>query len=189
LKAVIVGDSGVGKTSLAMRWTTGAYSKSAGPTVGANYQRKLVALESQEVDVFLWDTAGQEQFQALTPLYARSSSVAILTASIVEPTSFDNIQRWLSLLQLASAELPPVVFAVNKVDLRGSAFKSVDEIHEEYRSRFAGIFFVSAVTGEEVDNLFAFAALAGSHFAKAGQVQMHRSALSHQEERGTKCCS
>jgi small GTP-binding protein len=187
-KAVVLGDSGVGKTSLVTRWTTGSYSRAANPTVGANHQRKRLALDGQEVDLFLWDTAGQEQFQALTPLYARSSSVAILTVSIIEPTSFDNMQRWLLLLESASDELPPVVLAVNKIDLKDRAFKSVDEIQNEYQSKFAGIFFVSAATNEEVDNLFTFAAMAGYRHFKNAHAEAHGSVLSEEEEIRRKCC-
>jgi small GTP-binding protein len=187
-KAVLLGDSGVGKTSLATRWTTGACSRSVSPTVGANHQRRRLTLEGQEVDLFLWDTAGQEQFQALTPLYARSSSVAILTTSVTEPTSFDNLDRWISLLQSATDELPPLVLAVNKVDLADSACKPLDEIQQAYEKKFAAIFFVSAVTNEGVDNLFMFAALAGYRFQKAASPETHRSVLGEREEPPSKCC-
>jgi small GTP-binding protein len=187
-KAVLLGDSGVGKTSLVTRWTTGAFSRSANPTVGASHQRKRLTLEGHDVDLFLWDTAGQEQFQALTPLYARSSSVAILTTSLSEPTSFDNIERWISLLQSATDEIPPVILAVNKIDLIDSAFKSIEEIQQEYGKRFAAVFFVSAVTNEEVDNLFMFAALAGYRFAKAAGPETHRTVLGERDEAQEKCC-
>jgi small GTP-binding protein len=191
-KVVLLGDSGVGKTSLITRWTTGAFSKGTNPTVGANHQRKRLAIEGREVDLFLWDTAGQEQFQALTPLYARCAAVAILTTSIVETASFVNIDRWIDLLCSASDELPPIVLAVNKVDLRGSpgsAQKSADDIQREYQKRFAGIFFVSAFTGEEVENMFMFAALEGYKFTQASTAEVQRSVLTERKDpKSSDCC-
>jgi small GTP-binding protein len=188
-KAVLLGDSGVGKTSLLTRWTTGSFSKTANPTVGANHQRKRVVLGNREIDIFLWDTAGQEQFQALTPLYARASSVAIVTTSITDLSSFDGIKRWLDLLQSASDELPPVVLAVNKIDLRDSAVRSADDIEQEYRGKFAAVFFVSAATDEEVDNLFMFAALAGFRFVnRKNAAGPQQSVLNEVQEPSSKCC-
>jgi small GTP-binding protein len=187
-KAVLLGDSGVGKTSLIARWTTGAYSGSVNPTVGANHQRKHLTLEGREVDLFLWDTAGQEQFQALTPLYARSASVAILTTSITEASSFANIDRWIDLLQSATDELPPVVLAVNKIDLKDQAQKTVDDVQRDYQKKFAAIFFVSAATNEEVDNMFLFAALEGYRFTRTANTEARRSLLSERQEKSGNCC-
>ena len=163
-KAVLLGDSGVGKTSLVTRWTTGLYQKSTSPTVGANHQLKRVTLHDQEVDIYLWDTAGQEQFQALTPLYARAASVAVLVCSITDEASFANVDHWVELLSSAIAEIPPIIMAVNKMDLIEEAKMTTDKITETFQERFAGLFFVSAVTNEEVDNMFMSAAEAGFNF-------------------------
>lgn len=164
-KAVLLGDSGVGKTSLVTQWITGTYQRNTNPTVGANHQRKRVTIDNREVDIFLWDTAGQEQFQALTPLYARSASVAVLTTSVIDTTSFDSIDRWLELLSTATEDKPPVVLVVNKIDLMDEAEISRESIEEKFTGKFDGIFFVSAATGEEVNNMFMFAAEAGYRFS------------------------
>lgn len=164
-KAVLLGDSGVGKTSLVSRWVRGSYDRSTLPTVGANHQRKCVIIDNTEVEVFLWDTAGQEQFQALTPLYSRMSAVAILVASVDKPGSFANIDRWVDQLNSSMSERPPVVMAVNKMDLyeEGGAITR-DHITKEFGERFAGLFFVSAETNEGVDDMFMCAAEAGYRF-------------------------
>jgi small GTP-binding protein len=169
-KAVLLGDSGVGKTSLVTRWTTGAYQRIANPTIGANHQRKRVVVDRHEVDLFIWDTAGQEQFQSLTPLYARSSAVAILTASMIDRNSFDNLSQWTDILSSSTSELPPIVLAVNKIDLRASAKISEEEVESVYRSKFSGLFLVSAVTGEGVDDLFRYATHAAYQFVSSNHV-------------------
>jgi small GTP-binding protein len=176
-KAVLLGDSGVGKTSLMTRWCHGSYQAGANPTIGANHQRKRIALDTEEIDLFIWDTAGQEQFHALTPLYARSSAVAILVASITDPLSLRNLDRWVDLLSYANTELPPVVLAVNKIDMREFAPLTVEQIQQEYSNKFSGLFFVSAATNEEVDNLFMFAAQAGYRFLLASHPQVPQTAI------------
>jgi small GTP-binding protein len=168
-KAVLLGDSGVGKTSIVTRWTTGVHQRIANPTIGANHQRKRVVVDDREIDLFIWDTAGQEQFHSLTPLYARSACVAILTASITDRASFQNVGHWVEILTSATEELPPIVLAANKIDLRENAQITDEEIEADYRSKFDGLFFVSAVTDEGISNLFSYAAQLGYRFAMASR--------------------
>jgi small GTP-binding protein len=187
-KAVLLGDSGVGKTSLITRWCHRSYQTDTNLTIGAAHQRKRIVLDAEEIDLFIWDTGGQEQFQSLTPLYARASVVAILVASIAEPQSLQNLDRWISLLGYANSELPPVVLAVNKIDLREFASLTVEQIQQEYSNKFSGLFFVSAATNEEVDNLFMFAAQAGYQFLLANRPQTPQSALNeHTTNNNCRC--
>jgi small GTP-binding protein len=167
VKAVLLGDSGVGKTSLTTRWITGLHHESPAITIGANHQRKRVVIDQEQVDIFLWDTAGQEQFQALAPLYVRNAAVAILTTAVNDRASFTNLDYWFNVLTTSTDAVPPVVLAVNKVDTLLDPGPAEDEIQATYLSQFAGVFFVSAITNEGVDNLFSFAAQAGYDFVKA----------------------
>jgi small GTP-binding protein len=186
-KAVLLGDSGVGKTSIVTRWVTGADPKIGSPTVGANHQRKRVVIEGRDIDLFIWDTAGQEQFQSLTPLYARDACVAVVTTSIVDPFSFENIEHWVDILRSATDEMPPIVLAVNKIDLAEDAFSSRDEIEAKYTGKFAGLFFCSAVSNEGIDILFLMAAKAGYRFATQRQTAPE-SILTTEAEAQKKCC-
>jgi small GTP-binding protein len=158
----------------------------ASPTVGANHQRKRIVVDERDVDIFIWDTAGQEQFQSLTPLYARSACVAVITAAINDSLSFHNLDHWIDILSSASDEVPPAVLAVNKVDLRENAVLSDDEIAQRYRSKFADIFFVSAVTNEGIDNLFMYAATVGYRFAQANKPP--ETVLAEGDRRQAGCC-
>jgi small GTP-binding protein len=187
-KAVMVGDSGVGKTALITRWTTGAFSHLSAPTIGANHHRKRVIVQNDAIDVFLWDTAGQEEFLALTPLYARGASVAILTTCIDEPNSFTNLDRWKKLVGSSGDVIPPIILAVNKMDLSASARINIEEIHDQYEGQFAGIFGVSAVTNEGVDNLFMFAAVEGYRFTKVSVDSRAKTILDEEEVTNGGCC-
>lgn len=165
-KIVLLGNSGVGKTSLAIYWATGEVSLKTNPTIGANHQLKTLNINGEDINIYLWDTSGQEQFQSLTPLYAQSSAAAILTASIVDEDSFENLNTWINLLNNSCDKIPPIVLVVNKCDLDEKTWKYEKEyIYEKYGERFNNkIFFVSAVTGEGVENAFLEAAIAAVEF-------------------------
>jgi small GTP-binding protein len=137
-----------------MQWTSGDFEAQIGPTVGANHQRKTIAIQKEEVDLFLWDTAGQEQFQALTPLYAHSASCALIVVAINDRDSFRGIATWTDLLMRSCDKVPPMILLVNKMDRANKASYSTDEIKEQYGASFQAIFFVSAVTAEGVDAAF-----------------------------------
>jgi small GTP-binding protein len=163
-KAVLLGESGVGKTSLVTRWISGIFSKSIMPTIGANHQRKRIQLDSVEVEMSIWDTAGQEEFHSLTPLYARSAAVAILCTAINAQSSFEKIDVWIDLLKQANEIVPPVVLVVSKIDQEPNLIERQEKLTVEYGSRFAGLFFVSALTNDGVDNMFHHVAEVGYRF-------------------------
>ena len=160
-KIVLLGNSGVGKTSLVNRWMTNSFNPNGKPTIGANHQRKSVKIQNQDVDLFIWDTAGQEQFQALTPLYAREAASAFITVSITDIDSFKSLDTWIDLLKSSCAVIPPMLLAVNKIDLIDQAVYTHEEIENQFGDTFSGIFYVSASTGEGVAQAFMHAAQTG----------------------------
>ena len=187
-KVVILGTSGVGKTSLINRWTTGTWTTSVKPTIGANHQRKTVELEDKSIDVFVWDTAGQEQFQSLTPLYARSAACAIITASISDQQSFNQLSTWVDLLRNACEVMPPMILAINKIDMTEKAIMTQADIESKYQSSFSAIFFVSAKTGENVDAAFTFAAQKGYEFNLGSQTSKTTNLTEKKKDDKGGCC-
>lgn len=187
-KVVILGNSGVGKTSIINRWTTGSWNTTVKPTIGANHQRKTVVLGDKNVDVFIWDTAGQEQFQSLTPLYARSAACAIIAAAINDMQSFDSLQTWIDLLKNACEAVPPLILAVNKTDLTEKYAMSQEEIETKYGNLFSAVFFVSAQSGESIDEVFTLSAQKGYEFNLG--VQSTKSTVLDEKKKEDKngCC-
>jgi small GTP-binding protein len=166
-KVVMLGNSGVGKTSIVMRWSSGHYHTDIPSTIGANHQRKTLLLGESEVDLYVWDTAGQEQFQALTPLYARSASAAIIVAATNDINSFNAIQSWINLVESSCERFPPLILAVNKTDLPDPVLTD-DEVHSKFAQRFQSTFYVSAKSGESIDTLFLSAGESAYRFSVTG---------------------
>jgi small GTP-binding protein len=187
-KAVLLGESTVGKTALMVRWISGIFNRQTQPTIGANNQRKHLHLGATEVEISIWDTAGQEQFQSLTPLYARSASVAILVIDITKPKSFQSLDHWSDILRQSNERIPPIVLAVNKIDLADDLSVRQEELTEELESRFAGLFFVSALSSAGVDDLFNFAANIGYQFSKAAMKEEMVILLPQASNAEVSCC-
>jgi small GTP-binding protein len=158
-KVILLGNTGVGKTSLATRWIYNDYDPDVAPTIGASNISKEVSLGNKHINVTLWDTAGQEHFRAITPLYVRGARAAIIVASTDAAESFDAIPTWLELLS-CSAETPiAALLAVNKSDLADPwADEALSKAIELYRASFLTVFAVSAMYGDQVSELFSEAA-------------------------------
>jgi small GTP-binding protein len=187
-KIVVLGNSGVGKTSIILRWISNSFSGQTKQTIGSNHQRKRLSVASgEQVDLCIWDTAGQERFQALMPLYARAADMAVLTAAINDEISFSQLPKWIDLIGSSCDVVPPIVLAVNKTDLAEPGGTTLDDIHARYVGQFRGIFFVSAKTGENCEALIQFVADEAACFKRI-QKQMAPSNLKSVIETDQQCC-
>jgi small GTP-binding protein len=192
-KLVIVGDSSCGKTSLVSKWTTGSLIRSS-PTINCVSETLTLDLPDHgRAYLSVWDTAGQEQFRSLAPAVCRASHLAILVTSVSDFHSFESIPEWRRIISSACDMPPPVVLVVNKMDLVESAVLTVEEIHCRYEGEFRALFFTSALSGENVKELFAFAGIEAAKFASRiigpgmPPVVMDEDHKNRQWERG--CCN
>ncbi|XP_061556987.1 ras-related protein Rab-26-like isoform X2 [Phycodurus eques] len=96
-KVMLVGDSGVGKTCLLVRFKDGAFlAGSFISTVGIDFRNKVLSIDGVKVKLQIWDTAGQERFRSVTHAYYRDAHALLLLYDVTNKTSFDNIQAWLT---------------------------------------------------------------------------------------------
>ena len=91
LKVIVLGDSGVGKTSLLNRFVKQEYSQHYRATIGADFLSKEIVIGEKHVSLQLWDTAGQERFQSLGMAFYRGADVCILVYDITNLKSFESI--------------------------------------------------------------------------------------------------
>lgn len=119
VKLVLLGDSGVGKSCIVLRFVRGQFDPTSKVTVGASFLSQTIALQdSTTVKFEIWDTAGQERYAALAPLYYRGAAVAVVVYDITSPESFSKAQYWVKELQKHGS--PDIVMALvgNKADLQ-----------------------------------------------------------------------
>ena len=94
LKIVVIGDSGVGKTSLLQQYIDGEVSSMTKPTIGADFLKKVLHIDGREVTLQIWDTAGQERFQSLGLGFYRGADCCALVCDITSQKSFENVSKW-----------------------------------------------------------------------------------------------
>jgi len=98
LKVIILGDSGVGKTSLMNRYHSGKFTGQYKATIGADFLSKEVSVDGSDrrATLQIWDTAGQERFQSLGVAFYRGADACLLVYDVTDPKSFDNLNTWKS---------------------------------------------------------------------------------------------
>lgn len=94
LKIVILGDSGVGKTTLLQQYLNGRTTGQSKPTIGADFSKKEILIDNTVVALQIWDTAGQEKFQSLGYAFYRGADCCALVYDITNSQSFDSLGRW-----------------------------------------------------------------------------------------------
>ncbi|OAL71157.1 GTP-binding protein ypt7 [Trichophyton violaceum] len=124
LKVIILGDSGVGKTSLMNQYVNKKYSASYKATIGADYLTKEVMVDGRLVTMQIWDTAGQERFQSLGVAFYRGADCCVLVYDVNNSKSFETLDSWrdefLIQANLRDPESFPFVVLGNKIDVEES---------------------------------------------------------------------
>jgi len=95
LKVIILGDSGVGKTSLMNQYVNKKFSNQYKATIGADFLTKEVMVNDRLVTMQIWDTAGQERFQSLGVAFYRGADCCVLVYDVNVAKTFDNLDSWL----------------------------------------------------------------------------------------------
>ncbi|KAJ0960006.1 hypothetical protein J5N97_001583 [Dioscorea zingiberensis] len=123
LKVIVLGDSGVGKTSLMNQYVHKKFSQQYKATIGADFVTKEIQIEDRLVTLQIWDTAGQERFQSLGVAFYRGADCCILVYDVNVRKSFDTLDNWHEeFLNQASPTDPktfPFILLGNKVDIDG----------------------------------------------------------------------
>lgn len=126
LKVVIVGNGGVGKSSLIQRYCRGTFSKMYKRTIGVDFLERQLELDGEQVRLMLWDTAGQEEFDAITKTYYRGAQACVLAFSTTDRNSFEAIPTWKQKIEFECGDIPTVLIQ-NKIDLLDQSVISSEE--------------------------------------------------------------
>ncbi|XP_029436324.1 ras-related protein Rab-13 isoform X1 [Rhinatrema bivittatum] len=187
-KLLLIGDSGVGKTCLIIRFAEDNFNSTYISTIGIDFKIRTVEIEGKKIKLQVWDTAGQERFKTITTAYYRGAMGIILVYDITDEKSYENIQNWMkSIKENASAGVERLLLG-NKCDIenkRKVPTERADKLAKEYGIRF---FETSAKSSVNVDE--AFNALARDILVKISKRNPTSKAqldLKSAEKRSSKC--
>lgn len=153
-KVVVLGDSRVGKTSIIFQRVHGCQSTEHKATIGCTCQEVSFYIDNRTVSLQIWDTAGQEIYRSLVPVYVRGAQAALIVYDITESNSFQGLDTWFTLLDDTIGLRIPIFVVGNKTDLSNQKVVE-DELAAAFaKSRNAKFHMVSAVSGDGIGKLF-----------------------------------
>ncbi|EAX95483.1 small GTP-binding protein, putative [Trichomonas vaginalis G3] len=183
-KVVLLGDSRVGKTSLLSSQMHKEKHLSQNPTIGCQCNDVEMFVDNQKVSIQVWDTAGQEIYRALVPIYLRDAHAAIIVYDITDMKSFKALPEWMNTLFGIFPQNSPLFFVANKIDLEETR-QVEDADGEEFARKNGGQFHrTSALSGEGIEELFKAVAKA----LLQSQVTMNEQVLIPADKKKDGCC-
>ncbi|XP_066247892.1 ras-related protein Rab-37-like [Euwallacea similis] len=154
-KTILLGDSGVGKTSLLVKFDTGRFEPSKfSATVGIGFTTKQVQVDDTKVKLQIWDTAGQERFRCVTHAYYRDAHALLLLYDVTNKKSYDNIRAWLGEIREYAQDDVVIMLIGNKADCgsdRAIRREEGERLAREYKVTFVE---TSAKNGQNVELAF-----------------------------------
>ena len=151
-KIVNVGSSGVGKTSLIRRYTDNRFEETYIETLGVEFAVKRIQLQEYNVELKLFDTAGEERFGPLRPYYYRGAHGVIVIFDTTRRSTFDRVAEWINQVYINCGTIPCILVG-NKIDLKNRVV-STSEAEKHNKNKNLQYMESSAKTGDNVEHLF-----------------------------------
>ena len=175
IKIALLGNSGVGKTCIILRYTKNEFDYNSLSTRGANYSSKIITIDNKDIRLDLWDTAGQEQYRSLGMYFYKDAHIVVLVYDITNRDSFDALKNvWYNDLKKRGEKYTVLAVVGNKCDLyEQENIVSEEEARQFNKEKNAIFMLVSAKNGDNINNLFKI--LANKYFDPFFQEQIKES--------------
>ena len=166
---LLIGDSGVGKSCLLLRFADDTYTESYISTIGVDFKIRTVDLDSKVIKLQIWDTAGQERFRTITSSYYRGAHGIIVTYDVTDQESFNNVKQWLNEIDRYVNEHVNKLLVGNKCDLEDK--RVVDKATAQAFAEEIGVQYIETSAKNATNVEEAFMKMAGeikNRMAKEG---------------------
>ncbi|XP_043246020.1 ras-related protein Rab-23-like [Amphibalanus amphitrite] len=157
VKVVIVGNGAVGKSSMIQRYCRGTFTREYKKTIGVDFLERMLEVYDDPVRLMLWDTAGQEEFDAITKAYYRGAQACVLTFSTVDRASFQAVRHWKKKVEDECGTIP-MVLVQNKIDLIDRAAIDAEEAEALARELKVRLYRCSVKEDLNVSQVFTYLA-------------------------------
>eukprot|EP00450_Noctiluca_scintillans_P038184 CAMPEP_0194479604 /NCGR_PEP_ID=MMETSP0253-20130528/2672_1 /TAXON_ID=2966 /ORGANISM="Noctiluca scintillans" /LENGTH=204 /DNA_ID=CAMNT_0039318855 /DNA_START=56 /DNA_END=670 /DNA_ORIENTATION=- len=153
-KLLLIGDSGVGKSCLLLRFADDTYTESYISTIGVDFKIRTLEHEGKTIKLQIWDTAGQERFRTITSSYYRGAHGIIIVYDVTDKESFNNVKNWVGEIDKYAADGVNKLLVGNKCDLASKKVVSTDEAKELADSLNIRLLEASAKNAHNVEEAF-----------------------------------
>jgi len=153
-KLLLIGDSGVGKSCLLLRFADDTYTESYISTIGVDFKIRTIELDGKTIKLQIWDTAGQERFRTITSSYYRGAHGIIVVYDVTDNESFNNVKQWLHEIDRYACENVNKLLVGNKSDLTVKRVVSTEQGKEFAESLGIEFLETSAKTSTNVEQAF-----------------------------------
>jgi len=161
-KLIIIGDSGVGKSNIMFRYTTGAFDHDSISTIGVEFITKTLKVDNKEMKLQIWDCAGQEKYRSISRTIYHGTKGIFLVYDITKADSFDHLEEWINeintIIDPEKLAKIPVILIGNKSDLEH--IRAVPKIKADAfaRAHNMSFFETSALLGDNITKVFQYVA-------------------------------
>ncbi|KAG2021043.1 Ras protein [Coprinopsis cinerea AmutBmut pab1-1] len=153
-KVVLIGDSGVGKSTVLSRFTRNEFNLESKSTIGVEFATRSINVDGKTVKAQIWDTAGQERYRAITSAYYRGAVGALLVYDIAKHATYVNVTRWLKELRDHADSNIVIMLVGNKSDLKHLRAVPTDEAKAFATENGLSFIETSALDASNVESAF-----------------------------------
>jgi len=187
IKVILLGSSGVGKTSIVSSYLDSSFEPQTVPTVAPASCSSTVDLDGKRIELAIWDTAGQERFQSISQMFYRDSHVALIC---FEPNKHENCKDWISRVKAESPDCIIILVATKADTLSTNQMLSLNQSLNDLRDDIGAklSFITSSKTGQGIKDVFECAAGLYREIYQTNQPEQTQRPIPVPSSHNKKCC-